>query len=210
MTARAVDKDHKAKQIIRHATAVFAAHGYNATTIDAIAARAKIGKGTVYQYFNSKRDLFLAVFDNYMQGYLEQLHSQVSDPELSPEQQLRKATRAVFTLGEEVEELFPLVFEFWSASASPETRGQIAGMFRRMYSVFREFFGDMIRRGIERGEFDPAVDIESITAVVVGSFDGLFLQAWFDENMNAMKAGTAFIDVLIRGLKAPGVGLGTE
>ena len=104
---------------------------------------------------------------------------------------------------EEAEELFPLMFEFWAASTSPEMRDRVAGVFRKMYSMVRGLFADTIRHGIERGEFDPNVDVESTAAVVVGSFDGLFLQAWFDKDMDAMKAGTAFIDVVIRGLKAP-------
>lgn len=202
MAARIVDREEKAGQIVYHATAVFAKKGYNATTIDDIAERAGIGKGTIYEYFRSKQDLFFAVFDAYMTQYFNSLEAQTPGEQSTAEQQLREATAAAFDLGKEVEQLFPLTFEFWAASASSDMRERIRALFREMYSVLRGFFGAMIRRGIERGEFDANVDVDAVTAVLVGSFDGLFLQAWFDRNMNAAQAGNAFLEVLLRGLKA--------
>ena len=206
MAPKTVDRSEKAKLIIRHATTVFARTGYNATTIDAIAVRAKIGKGTMYEYFDSKQDLFLAVFDQYMEQFFNELQARTSDSTVSPEQQLREVTRVAFALMEEAEELFPLMFEFWAASTSPEMRDRVMDIFRRVYFTFRELFAGMIRRGIEAGEFDQGVDVNSTTAVLVGSIDGLFLQAWFDKDIDPMMAGTAFMDVLIRGLKAPAAG----
>ena len=38
-------------------------YGYGKTTIDDIAQRAKVGKGTVYLYFRSKTDIMLALTD---------------------------------------------------------------------------------------------------------------------------------------------------
>ncbi len=206
MAPKTVDRDEKARLIIKHATTVFARTGYNATTIDAIAVRAKIGKGTIYEYFDSKQDLFLAVFNAYMDQYFKSLQPHIGDSTLSAAAQLRETTRATFALSEEAVELFPLVFEFWAASASPEMRDRVMDIFRGVYSTFRELFAGMIRRGIEAGEFLPGVDVDSTTAVLVGSIDGLFLQAWFDKDIDPMKAGTAFMDVLIRGLKAPAAG----
>ncbi|WSJ20037.1 TetR/AcrR family transcriptional regulator [Nocardia sp. NBC_01327] len=42
---------------------VFTAHGYEATAISAVAARAGIGQGTVYRYFGSKREILDHVID---------------------------------------------------------------------------------------------------------------------------------------------------
>ena len=175
---------------------VFARTGYNATTMESIAAHAGTGKGTLYEYFNSKQELFLACFDAYMTQYCEALEAESGPPGAGAGLQIRQAARIAFDLADEMEELFPLTFEFWAASASPPMRD----LFRKMYARLRAFFGEMIRRGIERGEFDPNIDVEAVTAVLVGSFDGLFLQAWFDQDMNARRAGESFVDVLLRGL----------
>lgn len=209
MAPRIVDREEKARQIIHHASVVFARKGYNATKIDDVATSAGIGKGTVYEYFNSKQDLFLAVFDAYIKQYFDALQAQTRRPSASAAEEIREAVRAACALAGQVEELFPLTFEFWAASASSQMRDRIGVMFREMYDRFRRFFSALIRRGILSGEFSRNVDVESTAAVLVGSFDGLFLQAWFDKEMDPMKAGLAFIDVFLRGLKAPASEPGT-
>ena len=83
MAPRIVDREEKARQIIHHASVVFARKGYNATKIDDVAASAGIGKGTVYEYFNSKQDLFLAVFDAYIKQYFDALQAQTRRPSAS-------------------------------------------------------------------------------------------------------------------------------
>lgn len=44
------------------ARALFARDGYDATSLDAVAARAEVTKGAVYHHFRGKRQLFEAVF----------------------------------------------------------------------------------------------------------------------------------------------------
>jgi AcrR family transcriptional regulator len=202
MAPKAVDKEEKTRQIINHATFVFAERGYNATTVDAIAERAGISKGSVYQYFKSKSDLFFAVFETQVEEYLSVLSDSVPSAGLTAEEQIRRATSAACAMAATVEDLFPLTFEFWAASASSEFRDRFADIFRRMYAQFRQFFAGIIRRGIEEGEFAAGIDVEATTAVLVGSFDGLFLQSWFDKEMDPIHAGNAFIDVFVRGLRA--------
>jgi len=60
----------------------------------------------------------------------------------------------------------------------------------------------LIRDGIERGEFQPQVDIESVAAALVGTWDALLLQAWFDDDFNPLTAARGFMTVVINGLTA--------
>lgn len=58
------------REIVRAARAVFAEKGFDSATLEEIAARAEFGKGTVYNYFDSKEALFAAamldLFDDIM------------------------------------------------------------------------------------------------------------------------------------------------
>ena len=56
--------EDKRKAIIIAARELFLTHGYTATSMDAIAAKAKLTKRTVYGYFSDKRSLLLGVVDN--------------------------------------------------------------------------------------------------------------------------------------------------
>ncbi|MGZ5395420.1 MAG: TetR/AcrR family transcriptional regulator [Mycobacterium sp.] len=48
--------------LVDAARELFACDGYDATSLDAVAARAKVTKGAVYHHFEGKRQLFEAVF----------------------------------------------------------------------------------------------------------------------------------------------------
>ena len=49
------------REIVQAALALFAERGFAATKLEDVAARAGIGKGTIYLYFPTKEDLFRAV-----------------------------------------------------------------------------------------------------------------------------------------------------
>ena len=57
-------------EILRQATLLFARNGFAKTEINAIAEAAGCAKGTIYNYFSSKRDLFRQAVDMVMDGVL--------------------------------------------------------------------------------------------------------------------------------------------
>jgi len=59
----------KRRQIIEGARAVFLAQGFDAASMNDIARKAGVSKGTLYVYFDSKEALFVAIAD-------EQCHKQ--------------------------------------------------------------------------------------------------------------------------------------
>ena len=83
-----VDKQKKRKDIIEAALAVFSRMGYRHAKIKDIADEAHMGKGTVYEYFRSKQELFLQMCESLFEQYIE---DQKKSLELvsSPVEQLR-------------------------------------------------------------------------------------------------------------------------
>jgi AcrR family transcriptional regulator len=59
-TKQDVVAEFRCSEILEAARKTFAAQGFAATTMDAIAEQAHIAKGTLYLYFPSKRDIYLA------------------------------------------------------------------------------------------------------------------------------------------------------
>jgi AcrR family transcriptional regulator len=53
-------------RILEHALALFAEHGFERTTVRAIAERAGIAQGLLYNYFRSKQDVLHAIFEQSM------------------------------------------------------------------------------------------------------------------------------------------------
>jgi AcrR family transcriptional regulator len=73
-----VDRVAKRAEIVRHAADVFARHGYHATKMQDIATKADIGKGTIYEYFQTKEELFLAIYDSWMTEYEQTIRNRIA------------------------------------------------------------------------------------------------------------------------------------
>jgi len=58
-------------RILRAALTEFSDKGFHASTIDSIAERADIAKGTVYRYFKTKESIFTALKDDTMSEFVE-------------------------------------------------------------------------------------------------------------------------------------------
>lgn len=86
-------RDRRCDEILEAATALFARHGYPETTTEMLANKLGVGKGTIYRYFPTKRDLFLGACDRLMHQLLDTIHAaanEVDDP-------LDKIARAICT-----------------------------------------------------------------------------------------------------------------
>jgi TetR/AcrR family transcriptional regulator, mexJK operon transcriptional repressor len=58
----------KREALLRSGLALFAERGYDATTVDNIAAQAGVAVGGFYQYFSSKQQLLLVLMDQVLQA----------------------------------------------------------------------------------------------------------------------------------------------
>ncbi|GAB6094784.1 TetR/AcrR family transcriptional regulator [Desulfatiferula olefinivorans] len=65
-------EDRKA-MILMYSKQLFSEFGYHKTQISDIISRAKIARGTVYQYFKSKDDLFITLLEDYFTKWRELL-----------------------------------------------------------------------------------------------------------------------------------------
>jgi len=60
----------KRSEIISSAKTLFAEKGYEGTKLEDIADAAEFGKGTIYNYFSNKEEIFAAIIDEITQDYL--------------------------------------------------------------------------------------------------------------------------------------------
>ncbi len=67
----------RCEEILPIATEIFASRGYASTDVQEIADRLGIAKGTVYHYFPSKEQLFLAAVDRGMAGLSKAINASV-------------------------------------------------------------------------------------------------------------------------------------
>jgi AcrR family transcriptional regulator len=77
---RKKQKDARSR-ILQSALDEFSDKGYHASTIDSIAERAGIAKGTVYRYFNTKEGLFNALKEDTISEFVEHARHDLSQEE---------------------------------------------------------------------------------------------------------------------------------
>ena len=77
---RKKQKDARSR-ILQAALDEFSDKGYHASTIDSIAERAGIAKGTVYRYFNTKEGLFNALKEDTISEFVEHARHDLSQEE---------------------------------------------------------------------------------------------------------------------------------
>ncbi|MDD9301980.1 MAG: TetR/AcrR family transcriptional regulator [Desulfobacter sp.] len=70
------DRDFKQREadIIKAAFDLFSHKGVESTTIDMIAERAEVGKGTIYKHFKGKNDIFACLVIRQSQDLIHTLH----------------------------------------------------------------------------------------------------------------------------------------
>lgn len=71
--------DAKRKRILQAAVDEFIQYGYHKSSLDGIATRAGIGKGTVYYYFRSKEELFLEAVEHSSDQFFAMLEKHLTE-----------------------------------------------------------------------------------------------------------------------------------
>ena len=193
-------KTKRKLQIVEAAAQVFAQKGYSGAVVADIAIQANIGKGTVYEYFKSKEDLFFAVFEWFQKKTEKAATVRISSLGGGATDRLKALNDSLMGMWDEVEGVFVLVMEFWAASSSTQMHQRFKGAFKQLYDDYRQIVSALIREGIKSGEFRSNVKPEPVAAALVGTWDALFLQAWFDDSFDPAATANDFLDTVLRGL----------
>lgn len=85
----------KVALIIEASAQVLTVHGYRRSTTNMIAERAGVSVGTIYQYFNNKDEIFVALLESEGSKYL----SALKDASLGLEMPLDQAIRVLIEVG---------------------------------------------------------------------------------------------------------------
>jgi len=183
-------RSEQAEQAIIEATLdLFAEQGFEGVCVEAVAARAGVGKATIYRRWPNKEELLLAAFGSLKSPFPELAGVSVRDDLLSMVKVMcadksdpRKARRYALLLGDG--DKYPrLMARYMETVVQPR----------------RDAMRAVIRRGIQSGELRPDTDVEiamlTLTGVIMAhekSLDGIL-----DDDF-----ATRLVDGLLLGLSA--------
>ncbi len=153
-------RSEQAEQAIIEATLdLFAEQGFDGVCVEAVAARAGVGKATIYRRWPNKEELLLAALGSLKSPFPEPKGVSVRDDLMAMTQVMcadradpRKARRYALLLGEG--EKYPrLMARYKETVVKPR----------------HEAIRAVIRRGIETGELRPDTDVEVALLALTGS-----------------------------------------
>jgi len=137
------------RQILRAARELFAQSGYHGVTVDAIAQRAGISKGTVYWYFKSKQEIFQLLFDDVASKIFMPFVAVMERDAPAGHKLSEFATMSLDSAAANRD----LMHLMWQIAAQPELKGLLSSE----YSIWMAPFIDYLARLFEEiGDDDPA------------------------------------------------------
>ena len=97
------------EQLLHTAVAVFAEHGFHATSMNDVAEAAGVTKPVLYQHFSSKRELFVELLADIGAELRETIAKATADAS-GPRQQIENGFRAYFGFVDEQTDSFKVLF----------------------------------------------------------------------------------------------------
>jgi AcrR family transcriptional regulator len=191
------DEERRTEEILGAAFRVFSIKGYHNATVDDIAQEAGISKGTCYQYFMGKEDIFIATMERTLSTLLAEADAAAGE-----------AKDALMRLGIEgltfISKYRDLQFMFMGMIS--EALGGNERLRKKAAEVFAkvaEFLSRDIERGIADGIFRP-VDPNTVAYALFGIAEVVGNRYVIEEEFDVLSFFVNLMDFLQHGLYAEG------
>lgn len=175
------EKEHRREEIIDAAQKIFFQKGLTVATMDEIAEAAELSKGTLYLYYKSKEDLYLAVMLRGMDILYEMFINVLSES--------RTTIEAIANLGEAYYDFFKQHRNYYRMlhffenpqlhkQVSEEMLQSCAGHNQKVWLVVI----NVIQRGIDEGVIQHDIDPKEAAVILWASSNGLMRQMDREDN----------------------------
>ena len=163
--------------ILQVAEEVLMEKGYYETSIDEIAARVGIAKGTVYLHFPSKEELVIAIFESDLQQLLQYIDSTM-DSTLTA----RGKIEAIFDLmhGGIISKRVQLLYSISNSAGLRHLLVEKNGCLRETWDQLSARLNSLFEEGKAAGEFDSTLP----TRVMLSAFYSLLSPKSYERLMD--------------------------
>jgi len=136
---RRMSASERRAQLIEVGKSVFSEQGYEATSVEEIAARAKVSKPVVYEHFGGKEGLYAVIIDREMEQVIRVITEAISTG--SPRERSEQAVLAMMTyIRDEPHGFSVLCHDAPSSVSGGQMSSLLAIVAERVGEVFNEAF----------------------------------------------------------------------
>lgn len=160
MGGRRAGSQQRRRRILDAARACFGEAGFAGATVGAIAERAGVSNGLLYQFFRNKEHLFEVVLREIIGDWVRAML-----PRDAAHETASQALEGMFRRSVEFCRAHPLLPALLRGDEDLQlSRIREAG--RDRVQPHRDLVASILRRGIEAGEFEPDLDVASAADVI--------------------------------------------
>ncbi len=196
-----VDKHEKERQIATAALSIFAARGYAATSMNDIAVAAGLAKSTLYEYFATKADIFLAALKLWVE-MLEQRMTVLMTEAADPVAKLYTVTQMAVMICDRQE---PTLNQFYIVAYEQGIMpggalSRLKGVGPRISSGILKKLTGVLLEGVAKGAFRPEIagNVDEIALNMMACVDGILFHNLLSEfNLDVTWHANYYIDNLV-------------
>lgn len=196
------EREQRRQKILEAARRIFFQRGYRNSTMEMIAAEAELGKGTLYEYFATKEELYVGLLEDGLR-LLDAAMVRVSEETaMEPvEEAIRAMARQYWRFAEENPEYFTLLMHVSTAIELPleKVRPELLEELRQLQEQAILRGVALVQRGIQEGVFPPETVPERVLAQFWVVLSGAILLARHPYRIRLMQdvAPEDFVDELV-------------
>ncbi len=212
MARKPADQSVNKQDILLAAADVLQRNGYEATTMKDIAAEVNLTAASLYHHFRNKDTLLLAVLEAGLEQIIGQIEPIVHSRLSSADKLRQMITAHIVSLTQNTAVAAAMIFEMKSlvgGRSELDRNGDTAAheeFVARQQAViarrdqFEELFRQVVREGIERGEFRP-VDVGIFTKTFLGAHNWVGLWYRPSGRLKGHEIAELMADTFLRALR---------
>lgn len=189
-----VGKEERRITILRSAIEVFSQNGFYKAKVEEIAQNAGVGKGTIYEYFDSKKHLF-----QEMIKYVMEFHKKNIIKIIEENIGTRKKMLSFFQYHVRIMHTYGDMFQSL-ANQSDVLSEDMRQWMMNLRIELNKLIENIIEEGIAKGELRQGLDKEIATSSIIGTINQYSLKKLFCERTDYKEINLeAVVDVLMNG-----------
>jgi AcrR family transcriptional regulator len=169
---RKKEKENRKNTILKAARRLFFDRGFKSVTVDNIAAKSEVSKGSIYLCFESKEEIYAQILISDNIALYERIKN-FSATEASASQLLLEFARIYVDYFLNDNELFRILMTFMLQTGQMNlTEKQNTELIRSTNENIK-IISEIIKKGIESGEFAPIDNIWQMQNAIWGMLNGV-------------------------------------
>lgn len=166
------EKQERRLMILHAAKQVFFEKGLVHATMDEIAERAELSKGTLYLYFKSKEDLYLSLAKEGMEILILRF-KEVASKNQPGDILLLKLGEAYYQFYEEYQDYFKILFFLEHGDIHTKVSDELKNEVEMKGAQCLEIVAQVVNKGIEEGIFRKDIEPKEIAAILWTNSNGI-------------------------------------